>query len=139
MRLLAVDPKHKGGLLELGMLHRERGRPAEAQVLFERALAVDPKDISGLTQLGNTYYDAGRRAEAVPFYERVLGVDPQHKAALKMLKRCGVTAPRPRPAPHARPPPPRRSATNAGRSTAAQDLHQLQCEDGMLTSAHAGT
>ena len=50
-RVLAIDAKSIGGLLQLGLLHNKQGRLAEAQAMFERLLAVDPKHTDGLLLL----------------------------------------------------------------------------------------
>lgn len=61
--------------INLGRLHAESGRSADADRCFREALAVDPADATALYNLGVVAQDDGRDQEAIELYRRALCID----------------------------------------------------------------
>ena len=83
-RALAVDPNHLKTLHNLGILHDEQGRPAEAQARYDQALAIN-SSFDALQRVGDLHVKHGRPAEAQDCYERALAIDPKHAVMLRNL------------------------------------------------------
>jgi Tfp pilus assembly protein PilF len=74
--VLQLDPHHKGGLNNLGVISFDEKNFTEAQQLFERALGEAPNDAKTYFLLAKTFYsqgnaDAGRKA-----IDRALSLNP---------------------------------------------------------------
>ena len=85
-RALAVDPNHLKTLHNLGILHDEQGRPAEAQARYDQALAIN-SCFDALQRVGDLHVEHGRPAEAQDCYERALAINSP------LCQDCGVKQP----------------------------------------------
>ncbi|HEX8180526.1 MAG TPA: FG-GAP-like repeat-containing protein [Pyrinomonadaceae bacterium] len=69
-RVLAIDPRDAGALVNLGQARAQLGQHAEAADAFRAALAAEPYNITALYNLGTTLVRLGRRDEGRRFLER---------------------------------------------------------------------
>lgn len=65
------QPRHIGGLGNLGVVYSRQGRPAKAAEIWERALAIAPGDPGLRTNLGLAYLRLEEYRKAVPVLEPV--------------------------------------------------------------------
>jgi predicted O-linked N-acetylglucosamine transferase (SPINDLY family) len=94
----------------LGNLELERGRPADAVPLLERAVALSPESVARLVNLGLAYGQSGALAEAADTLERALRMQPdlpeaslnlglvrldlgEHAAAIALITRAVASRP----------------------------------------------
>jgi len=75
-RALALDPGLLDARVNLGCLHHEAGRLAEAESCYRAVLAARPDDATARFDLAVALEDAGRETEAREAYEACLAVDP---------------------------------------------------------------
>lgn len=75
---LALNPAYVPALLNLGNLHEDRGRRAEAAAAYERILALDPGDPDALARLGGLATPSGPDD---PLIGRLRGAIGRHGAA----------------------------------------------------------
>lgn len=70
------SPTRARARLELGRLHLEAGRLAEAEAALREAIRLDPGDPAPWSTLGVVQRRAGRPAEALESYRRALALGP---------------------------------------------------------------
>jgi len=85
--LIAVDPNHRGALINAATMAYVEGRTTEALGLYRRAAAAHPGDPAALVNLGNVLADTGAWDESRASYERALAADPDHAIAHYVLAR----------------------------------------------------
>lgn len=74
--VLAIDPRHFGALVMLGMIAaRQQDFPAAVEALT-RAVAVQPESVEAHGNLGNALLALGRPAEALASYETAAALAP---------------------------------------------------------------
>lgn len=76
-RALALAPDLHDARVNLGCLHHEAGRLAEAEAAYRAVLAARPDDATARFDLAVALEDAGREAEAREAYEACLAADPE--------------------------------------------------------------
>ncbi len=76
LEVLAQAPDHVDALYLLGTLRLQRGMPAEAIALLERALAKQPRHDGALYNLGIARQNTGAHAEAIRCFERLAARAP---------------------------------------------------------------
>jgi tetratricopeptide (TPR) repeat protein len=74
--VLRADASHFGSLHNLASLCTQRGEPADAIPLLQRALARQPNSTMAHVSLGNALHAMGRFEEAMACFERALSIDP---------------------------------------------------------------
>ncbi|MDE2135657.1 MAG: sulfotransferase [Alphaproteobacteria bacterium] len=82
---LQADPRHRGTLHGLGLIHIQRGRIDEAAEFFRRAVAAAPQDATIHYHLGLTLSQLGRNEEAAAEFEAALKLKPDFADALVNL------------------------------------------------------
>jgi tetratricopeptide (TPR) repeat protein len=82
---LAIDPKHKGALNNLGVLELERGRYGDAELWFRRAKDVDPRNAKTYYLLAKTFLAESNRPAATNAIEKAIKLNPEQRefAALR--------------------------------------------------------
>ncbi len=75
-RCLELDPHHIAARINLGRLHHEAGRYAEAQRVYREALRECAPDPTLLFNLGVLLEDTSRAEEAIDAYLQALTLDP---------------------------------------------------------------
>jgi DNA-binding transcriptional MerR regulator len=75
-RCLALDVAHLGARVNVGRLHHEAGRLAEAERVYRGALRACEPDPTLLFNLGVLLEDAARPDEAIEVYQQALAEDP---------------------------------------------------------------
>ena len=75
-RLPAYEPRWDLVHFNLGRLHQEAGRGAEAEGEYRLALAANPKDLLSCLNLGGLAARAGRIEEARAWFERAVEIEP---------------------------------------------------------------
>ena len=75
-RSLEIEPGHQPGLLRLGKVRLEMGKPGEARPLFDRALELDEDSAAALDGLGRVAAAAGEHAVAIDYFTRALDIQP---------------------------------------------------------------
>ncbi|MGH0032927.1 MAG: tetratricopeptide repeat protein, partial [Myxococcota bacterium] len=94
-RAVELDPQHADAAINLGCLHHERGRLAEAEKHYRAALAARP-DATGWFDLAVVLEDQGRDDEARRAYEAALASDAAcaeaHFNLAGLLERAGESA-----------------------------------------------
>lgn len=73
---LAIDPKHKGALNNLGVLELERGRYGDAELWFQRARDVDPRNAKTYYLLAKTFLAESNRPAATSAIEKAIKLNP---------------------------------------------------------------
>ncbi|WP_128913373.1 pyridoxal-dependent decarboxylase [Granulicella sibirica] len=76
LRVLALNPKHKTNLLELGRLLVAAGQRNAARVVYTEAVKHYPDDLPSRVNLGSALLQTGEAAAAREQYEYVLSIDP---------------------------------------------------------------
>jgi DNA-binding transcriptional MerR regulator len=76
-RAIAADPKHLDARVNLGLLHHEAGRHADAERVYRAAIATCGPDAVLCFNLAILLEDMGRLDEAKAAYESALLVDPK--------------------------------------------------------------
>lgn len=74
---LAIDPKHKGALNNLGVLELERGRYGDAELWFRRAKDVDPRNAKTYYLLAKTFLAESNRPAATNAIEKAIKLNPE--------------------------------------------------------------
>lgn len=74
-----------GAHANLGVLHRQAGRDAEAIAALERAVKLSPSQPRYFNELGISYRNVGQFAKAQQAYESALALDASHAPALLNL------------------------------------------------------
>jgi tetratricopeptide (TPR) repeat protein len=89
VRLTRADAKMASAwpLLNLGILLRTRGEPAEAESLFREALTIDRHFPQGYYQLGVVLEERGRLDDAVKALRQATSTDPSYSDAYYALSR----------------------------------------------------
>jgi tetratricopeptide (TPR) repeat protein len=80
-RVVALDPDHRDGLINLGAAYRAAGRTLDAVRVLTRAITVDPESPDAHNNLANALRAIGRYDEAVGCYRRALRLRPGNKLA----------------------------------------------------------
>jgi DNA-binding transcriptional MerR regulator len=75
-RCRELDPDHLAARINLGRLHHEAGRFAEAQRVYREALRECEPDPTLLFNLGVLLEDTSREEEAIEAYQQALTLDP---------------------------------------------------------------
>jgi Tfp pilus assembly protein PilF len=83
--ILAADPGHYDALYNLGVVHRQQGRLAEAQASFEAAIRSRPESAEAHFALAVTYASRQELAKAADEIDIVLRIDPHHEGARAVL------------------------------------------------------
>jgi tetratricopeptide (TPR) repeat protein len=94
-RCRALDARHIGACINLGRLHHEAGRLAEAQRIYREALRECEPDPTLLFNLGVLLEDISRDPEAIEAYQQALGEDPDFADAHFNLARLYEAAGKP--------------------------------------------
>ncbi|WP_165393231.1 tetratricopeptide repeat protein [Rivibacter subsaxonicus] len=81
MAIARAHPELGGPHANLGLIHRQAGRDAEAVAELERAVQASPQQPQYLNQLGIAYRQQGAFDKARASYERALEADPVYAAA----------------------------------------------------------
>jgi len=76
--LAQAHPELGGVHANLGLLHAQAGRPAEAVAALERAVQASPAQARFFNELGIAYRVNGQFAKAQAAYERSIEIDPNH-------------------------------------------------------------
>ena len=84
-RALAIDPRHRNALNNLGVALRSQGRLEAAVVVYRRALALDPDNPGLHTNLGNALRALARPQEALAHHQRAAELSPKDAGALHAL------------------------------------------------------
>jgi tetratricopeptide (TPR) repeat protein len=81
--------------LNLGVLQRKEGSPAEAEALFREALTIDPNFAPALYQLGTVLEDEDKPDDAIAMLQKSTVADPSyaepHFALSRIYRRQGRT------------------------------------------------
>lgn len=80
-RVVALRPDWLPGHLELGRVHLDQGRPAEALAAFQAATGADPKSVRAWNNLGIALQSLERLDEAVRAFHHTLSLDPAYALA----------------------------------------------------------
>jgi spermidine synthase len=78
---LATQPDNADGLLQLGYVHWQNGRHAQAIVALEQAARLAPQRFAAHFNLGINYDAEQHEERALAAYERALQLEPQHPYA----------------------------------------------------------
>ena len=92
-RVIAGLPGHAAAHLQLGLALWNRGDPAPAVALVERAVRLDPKLPAGHGLLGAMLRTVGRAEEAIASLRAALAADPNDATACFHLGVCLCEAP----------------------------------------------
>jgi tetratricopeptide (TPR) repeat protein len=76
-KALAINPRLVGALVNLGLLKKAVGQPAEAEKLWRQALAEDPRSAEAWANLGGLLYRDNRWGECVDAFERAAALAPR--------------------------------------------------------------
>ena len=79
--LLALDPMHAAGAINLGTICYNEKDFAAAETLYRRATEADPEYALAFFDLGNVLDEQMRLSEAVKAYERAIALVPQYADA----------------------------------------------------------
>lgn len=92
-RALALDPELLDARVNLGCLHHEAGRLAEAEALYRAVVAARPDDATARFDLAVALEDQGRDGEAREAYEACLAADAScaeaHYNLARLCERAG--------------------------------------------------
>lgn len=80
-----VQPENPVVLINLGAMHQQDGRHAEAKEMFRRVLRVAPRDSRAWFNLGNSLRDTGETGEAVEAFRQAVEIDPRYANAWRNL------------------------------------------------------
>ena len=80
--LLKRQPRHRGALLNLGLISVQRGDLERAEQLMAKAVRLDPRDAAALSNLALVQCNRGRLKEALQSCERALALRPAYPEAL---------------------------------------------------------
>ena len=80
-QLLALEPLHAAGAINLGTIRYNERDFAGAEALYRRATEADPEYALAFFDLGNVLDEQTRLSEAVVAYERALHLVPQYADA----------------------------------------------------------
>ena len=83
--LTKSNPELAGPYANLGLVHRQAGRPAEAVAALEKAVQLSPQRADLSNQLGLAYRTAGDFARAKASYERAIALDAGYGPAVLNL------------------------------------------------------
>ncbi len=75
-KALEINPDSSEGMISLGGVYVESGRPADGIRTVSRAVAIAPNNESAWQMLGYSYYYAGLNEQAVDCYTRVIALNP---------------------------------------------------------------
>jgi protein O-GlcNAc transferase len=92
-RTIGGMPGHAGAHLHLGLVFWQRGDPAPAIALAERALRLDPKLPAAHGVLGAMLRTAGRTEEAIASLREAVAANPDDSTACFNLGACLAEAP----------------------------------------------
>jgi tetratricopeptide (TPR) repeat protein len=82
---LKIAPRHFPSLFNYGFMQLQRGLPAEAVALLERAAAVRPKDFNSRFLLGNALLQLQRREDALRHWRAALQLQPGNVRLLQVM------------------------------------------------------
>ena len=71
-----LDPRHVGARINLGRLHHEAGRLAQAERIYREALRECEADSTLFFNLGVLLEDTARHEEAIEVYQLAINADP---------------------------------------------------------------
>ncbi len=77
-KTVAAAPQSARAHLNLGNVHRERGRSREAIAEYERALEINPDYPDALSNLAGVYMERGEIEKVVPLLEKALQFAPNN-------------------------------------------------------------
>lgn len=83
-RALIAAEDHRDALCNLGLLLKDRGAYAEAEVMLRRAVTAAPKSQAPVYNLGNLYQQTRRLEEAVPCFETAIRLGAGAPARLNL-------------------------------------------------------
>ena len=86
VHLAEAADRHADAARNLGLLHAEAGRYAEAARALFQAEALTPRDVRVHVALAVVLRDWGRTAEARAAARHALEIDPEHPVALSLLR-----------------------------------------------------
>lgn len=78
--LVQASPELGGPHANLGVIHRQNGKLADAVAALEQAVRLNPKQPVYLNQLGVSYRAAGQFDQARESYEAAIALDPGYAA-----------------------------------------------------------
>jgi aromatic-L-amino-acid decarboxylase len=81
LKVLEMNPGHRGNLIELGRLLVATGHKRAAKIVFAEAVKHHPQDLACRVNLGSTLLDEGDAAGAKEQYEMALAIDPEFPQA----------------------------------------------------------
>lgn len=82
-KALALDPSYADAYNELGIIHTQLGRFAEAEQALSAAIEADPQYAAARNNLGVLYGKQGRNEDAEAQFRRAVEDDPGYVEALK--------------------------------------------------------
>ena len=82
-KALALDPSYADAYNELGIIHTQLGRFAEAEQALSAAIEADPQYAAARNNLGVLYGKLGRNEDAEAQFRRALEDDPGYVEALR--------------------------------------------------------
>jgi tetratricopeptide (TPR) repeat protein len=92
-QVLALDPSHADGHVNLGRLLHEAGEIAEAEAHYRATIALRPDDATAAFNLAVAIEDQGRSEEALEQYERAVAIDGRnpdaHYNAARLYEKSG--------------------------------------------------
>jgi tetratricopeptide (TPR) repeat protein len=78
---LALDPRNKFAVFNLGVIDQSQGRADSAENNYRLALQIDPNFTSALFNLAILRTAAGSTQEAIQLYRRVIAAEPNNAAS----------------------------------------------------------
>ena len=72
---LSLNKEYVLGLVTMGNLMFETGRPSQSIKYHKRALKYNPRDIQALIGLGNSLYENGEPKSAIEYYKEAIKID----------------------------------------------------------------
>jgi glycosyltransferase involved in cell wall biosynthesis/Flp pilus assembly protein TadD len=88
--VIAVNPRHTGALINLGLVAKREKRLEEAVSFFKMALREDPFSVEGLSNLGYTLYHRGDLVGADDAFGRLSRIAPALTDPLLLLSKIHV-------------------------------------------------
>lgn len=81
-QILAFDPGQCDCLHLLGVILRQRGKPAQAVTQIDLSLTRNPNNAAAWNNRSTAFYELGRFDDAIASYDRALAVQPDYIEAL---------------------------------------------------------
>jgi Tfp pilus assembly protein PilF len=89
---LATDPRNVESLVNLALLQKAAGHPADARDLLQRAIALDPRNAGSHYNLAVVADESGQTAVAVEHYRAFLKFGAVTHGELAVRVRARLTA-----------------------------------------------